>query len=302
MKKLFSLFSMLILLSSNALPVFTYADSWDNELAIQILTEEVNNVWELFTSKNEDNSGLVQGNYGVNTFWNSEYTVTFNLNWWYWTEEWIESKDEKSKKYELGNQWILTDWRTPSREDLCTDWEKLNMKCMFDWWYLEEEWTTRWTWYVSKDMIVYAKWLPFEDREVIFNDGSKIIIMDRNIWATTWNIEDIGSHWYHFQWWNNYWFKLKWDNNEILPNWEISNDSKINWNWSPSKFYGSIWKTTSNWTDDFINLWWWSRILNPDTDRQWPCPKWYHVPYSDERSRLKIWLWLGSYDWWIIRT
>ena len=39
MKKLFSLFSMLMLLSSNALPVFTYAYSQVEEESITILKE-----------------------------------------------------------------------------------------------------------------------------------------------------------------------------------------------------------------------------------------------------------------------
>ena len=49
MKKIFSLFSMLILLSSNALSAFTYADSWDNELAMEILLNTLqdmgNDLW-----------------------------------------------------------------------------------------------------------------------------------------------------------------------------------------------------------------------------------------------------------------
>ncbi len=295
MKKLFSLFSMLIMLSSNVLPAFTYADSWDNELAIQILTEEVNNVWESFS--NENNVGFTQGNDSLNTFWNTEYTVTFNLNWWYWTEEWTESTNEKSKTYELGNQWILTNWRTPSKLDLCSDWVNTNMKCMFDWWYLEEEWITRWTWYVSKDMKVYARWLPFEDREVVFNDGSKIIIMDRNIWAITWNREDTGSYWYHFQWWNNYWFKLKWDNGESFPNWETIWESSVE-NSIPdnaSTYYYSSWRSIRR-SNYHSNIWWWYPSSNPDTLKQWPCPKWYHVPEIEEwRSLINL---MGSNVRW----
>ena len=294
MKKLFSLFSMLVLLSSNALPVFTYADSWDNELAIQILTEEVNNVWKHFTSENEDNLGLVQGNYGVNTFWNSEYTVTFNLNWWYWTEDW--TTDNKYVQYNEWNQWILTNRRTPSKVDACTDWEKTNMKCMFDGWYLEEEWLTRRTWYVSENIEVYAKWLPFEDREVILNDWTVVILMDRNIWATTWNINDKGSYWYFFQRWNNYWFKFKWDNDEIFPNWELTinsaTDNTISNN--VSNYYYSMIKT-SKWTDNHLNLWWWQKSINSDTLKQGPCPKWYHVPdYEEWRMVLN---WIGSDRW-----
>ena len=41
MKKIFSLFSMLIMLTSNVLPAFTYADSDAEELAKEILTNEL---------------------------------------------------------------------------------------------------------------------------------------------------------------------------------------------------------------------------------------------------------------------
>ncbi len=55
MKKLFSLFSMLIMLSSNVLPAFTYAESWDNELAMQILTNELENLWGLLNNNSWSN-------------------------------------------------------------------------------------------------------------------------------------------------------------------------------------------------------------------------------------------------------
>jgi hypothetical protein len=54
MKKLISLFSMLIVLSSNALPVLTYANSEAEELAKEILTEELENTGEHFSSEIED--------------------------------------------------------------------------------------------------------------------------------------------------------------------------------------------------------------------------------------------------------
>ena len=89
MKKLFSLFSMLIMLSSNVLPAFTYAESEAEELAKEILTNEL--MWNLEMWNNE-----------VLIFWNEPKIATLcqwktfqdilkdMANWrdmWYWDED-----------------------------------------------------------------------------------------------------------------------------------------------------------------------------------------------------------------------
>ena len=65
MKKLFSLFSMLMMLGSNSLPAFTYANSESEDLAKEILIEELDNVfdswdllqWSVITTSWEWNEG-----------------------------------------------------------------------------------------------------------------------------------------------------------------------------------------------------------------------------------------------------
>ena len=191
----------------------------------------------------------------------NEVNVEFDLNGWYWTEDKNDSSSKIVTFLPDSNHLVWsTDWRTPSRVDNCEEGGEMK-KCMFEWWYLES-WdainqVTRWTWYVVEDMKVYAKWLPFEDKVVKFNNWIEITIMDRNLWATaSWtgcSSSDTATCGNYFQWWNNYWF--------------VSNND-----------------------DD--ELWWWWLIWNSDSMKQWPCPSWYHVPNATEW--VKIWEYLGS--------
>ena len=100
-----------------------------------------------------------------------------------------------------------------------------------------------------------------------------ITILDRNLWATSNNISESSSYWYHFQWWNNYWFKPCTDKQECntFPNgehtWNIQvSESNITIPYTNWVFYiGTQWKL-SNWVKDSssINLWWWN--VNFTTD------------------------------------
>ena len=100
-----------------------------------------------------------------------------------------------------------------------------------------------------------------------------ITILDRNLWATSNNISESNSYWYHFQWWNNYWFKPCTDKQECntFPNgehtWNIQvSESNITIPYTNWVFYiGTQWKL-SNWVKDSssINLWWWN--VNFTTD------------------------------------
>jgi hypothetical protein len=96
-------------------------------------------------------------------------TVTYNLNWWYWTEEGTSSTLPKPVSY--GKEVTTTNWKTPSKQ-----WY------MFDWWYVSTESNaSRWTWNIENDITVYARWLPFNEKEVVIN-GVSFKIMDRNLW------------------------------------------------------------------------------------------------------------------------
>ena len=68
MKKLFSLFSMLILLISNIIPTFTYADEVDNSDIIELFSNLLNTYWE-------DNSCEVWIEY---TSWDYKWVTTEN--------------------------------------------------------------------------------------------------------------------------------------------------------------------------------------------------------------------------------
>ena len=128
-------------------------------------------------------------------------TITYNLNWWYWTEGWIDSTGSKEIVYTLGNP--VEYFKTPSKVWNTCEWKK----CMFDWWYTDQEWTTKWNWDPSTATTVYAKWLPFEDLHtyLLINENNIIhkTLMDRNMWATKVynNTNDNDTLWYQYQWW-----------------------------------------------------------------------------------------------------
>ena len=284
MKKLFSLFSMLVLLSSNALPTLTYANTESEDMAIDILSNLLESLSNETSSLNEE---LLINNENPRICENW-YTVTFDLNWWEWYED--NSTDTKTKISNWNDIWPLL-WRTPSKEWNACNWKK----CMFDWWYLEREWNTRWTWYVTEDMTVYAKWLEFEDYTVTL--GSKTFtIMDRNLWATSSSRSSAASRWYVFQWWNNYWFKIDTSSKRWL-NWERTTDEQVEFTEDyVSNYYNWIRNTnTGSWfvyRSQDKNLWWWWSFDYADEMRQWPCPKWYHVPTQmewDEADRANSW-------------
>ena len=169
------------------------------------------------------------------------------------------------------------------------------------------------------------KW---EDLELYFISStwgkSHYTIMDRNLWASeVYNWEksystsslwiNPGSYGYHYQWWNNYWFESYWsdvctglDRCYKFPWGELTTWNLVpygTWsNYMPSKYASNVWVSSSNWMDwskTWDNIWWWSQDTK-DSDwpwnitwRQWPCPKWYHVPSVREWSTL-ISLWSNS--------
>ena len=224
----------------------------------------------------------------------NKVTITYNLNWWYWTED--NTTDAKTVTFTLdtNNMVSTTDRKTPSKSDGCEENGEMK-KCMFDGWYLENG--ERWIWYATSDMTVYAKWLPFEDL-IITTWGVTFTIMDRNIWAIVADVTNTDSYWYHFQWWNNYGFKRYRNGEYKFPNWEKSVWVKsTDRTWYISTYYKWIWISENPWNDGAIandNLWWWSETSNSDTDRQWPCPDGYHVP--DTLEWKAVWSLLKAWD------
>ena len=137
-------------------------------------------------------------------------------------------------------------------------------------------------------------WNPFAYWSITVEfSWNSITIMDRNLWATTNDINSPDSYWYYYQWWNNYWFNGT----------EPKSTNRINNTTSP--YYSSTFITIDNFRDNSFNnnLWWGgkdekniprsleSTLKNtPDISvRQWPCPEWWHVP--------SIWEWTSIVEY-----
>ena len=233
-----------------------------------------------------DIGDVVEGDIEVFAHWKDPITIKFDANWWYF-KTWnviinsidvVYSRNDGIYSSTLWNNSL----QIPNRKNY-----------MFAGWYstqtnqiIERSWVVDDT---TESQTIYAKWLPFNDLEFELW-WKKIIIMDRNLWAEAvanwiyygnWNYESLNKLWFYYQWWNNYWFKNDWNIN--------SNYTKIAWDqyWPWNYYYNNVfiktsgspyrWTTNENW-----NLWWWKDSWRPDSDRQWPCPVWYHVPTQNE--------------------
>ena len=130
------------------------------------------------------------------------------------------------------------------------------------------------------------------------DSGDTITLLDRNLWATEYYNQNLGSpnassYWYFFQWWNNYWFSWQ----SYTPSAAINASS---YSWS-NPYYSNVfrsdraggvwwWDTSHNedlwgWAGDYSNNWW--RDTTADGyQRQWPCPAGWHVPSLWEWNKL----------------
>ena len=138
----------------------------------------------------------------------------------------------------------------------------------------------------------------------IISWSTTITMLDRNLWARTYDIDSPDSYGYHFQWWNNYGF----DPNAAL-NIGITqvSASSITYNPSQQQYYSSSTyiRWYDNWLDNnnVVDLWWWTlndrtfnldnntRKINNPTYRRWPCPQWFHVPSLSEWSKVLSIIW-----------
>jgi len=162
-----------------------------------------------------------------------------------------------------------------------------------------------------------------------------ITILDRNLWATSNDIESEDSYWYHFQWWNNYWFKpCTSENCKDFPNEESMWTTQVQPGnisipyTSPIFYIDPIWNKT-NWINDAskIDMRWWTTNSTTDlfdsmgdqinfeniesisdytssddrkvtnaVQRQWPCPDWFHVPSLWEYIKVLDMLDIANYQ------
>ena len=144
-------------------------------------------------------------------------------------------------------------------------------------------------------------WNSFEYWTItIEHDWDSITMMDRNLWATTNNINNRRSYGYHYQWWNNYWFDpfdVSVEDNAISE--RVDASGYWPWNYFFNGVFRKIMRDWSSSRND--NLRWWGRDSQENnrwlasnteiTDRQWPCPEWYHVP--------SLWEWSKTLEYWV---
>lgn len=118
-----------------------------------------------------------------------------------------------------------------------------------------------------------------------------ITISDKNLWATVlWNDGDVyntNNVWNWYQWWNDYWFTW-------LSSWHPTYTT-VQWNIWATQYSFSRATPYFNWTTcpytwHYENLWW-----NNWTNKQWPCPTWYHIP-----TLMESWYMFASIIilWW----
>ena len=157
------------------------------------------------------------------------------------------------------------------------------------------------------------------------NPSEWFTIMDRNLWATSNDINNPNSYGYKYQWGNNYGFQddctpTDWQNcsdsttNKSTYDWAIRED-KYNNNWYFNKKFIK-WRNYRAWAQnhDWIRWWGWDNVKNhrwldniwkTEINRQWPCPEWYHVPSAWEWEKLAEYWWkqnnypvTKSLRWW----
>lgn len=143
---------------------------------------------------------------------------------------------------------------------------------------------------------IQMKWIQFDD-----GNGNVVMILDRNLGAeSAWTGSD--SYGNYFQRWNNYWFTS-------TPETTTTSTVDVS-DYGPSNYYSSEFFVNStkwmSWDVDVVtNMWWWLwdedgedlwlLSSNPVTDRQWPCPEWYHVPSAWEWNNL-LYLWRNAFS------
>lgn len=127
------------------------------------------------------------------------------------------------------------------------------------------------------------------------NPSEWITILDRNLWATSNDITSPDSYGYHYQWGNNYGFSQK--SEPEVSTTRVKWDEKYNNSWYYGETFIRITSSPWDYWEDWNHYWlrWWANDsvsnnrwvnqTNP-TDRQWPCPTWYHVP--------------SAWEWWLL--
>lgn len=156
-------------------------------------------------------------------------TITYNANWWHFSDN-NTTKNILYTRFESTEQYVTEEYtiQIPHRDGY-----------MFDWWYTNISYTTKWIQQVDdstqNNQTIYAKWIDlstlnnvgifydtvnnvsytdpngnsFEAWTITISDGENTItILDRNLWASSNNPKSYCSHGYYYQRWNIYGFPL----------------------------------------------------------------------------------------------
>ena len=148
----------------------------------------------------------------------------------------------------------------------------------------------------SEDYITYTQ-EEWEDVIILEDPWSseKIIIMDRNLWAVSNDVDDEKSYGFYYQWWNNNWFE-KVDETNVSSMMAVYT-WKYEWvGYTRDNLFRvwneDIWEEDENWYsshDELWNIW--------EEEIQWPCPDWYHIPSKDEWNKLvSTWIKIHTVD------
>ena len=185
----------------------------------------------------------------IRCFYNSyrlPVKITYDINWWYRADE--ESSENKVITYtKIENdseyEWDIALW-TVRRANNC--WEDWNKKCIFGWWYTLTG-DEMWTWNISEDITLYAKWLAYDDKDISYS-GVNFTIMDRNLGSeTSWTGEN--AYGYYLTWWENDIMCAEWYH--IPSTWE--------WLWIKNLLSGDF---NSDSIKDLLNLPFAGKVMN----------------------------------------
>jgi len=207
--------------------------------------------------------------------WASDKNATYYWGWWWGGTRWNA----------WGNwfQWIVivrykTDW-SYWIDPNCAFWW-----CKYTCWdYTIHCYDAVWKYFFS------TNWCEIKEPWIYHNQSCWLItlstdwvnwttIKDKNIWATSTNLNNCSSYWCTFAWGNNYWFC----GNESNENSQI--DASTYW---PNNYYCCNkwrcwyldWSSVRN-----TNLWWYDTWTKEAM--RWPSAEWFHVPTCTEFINL----------------
>lgn len=146
---------------------------------------------------------------------------------------------------------------------------------------------------ISEDMTLTAHWAPFNDlvyTGIIDGVLKTIVLMDRNLGATSLDLSSLDSDGYFYQWGNNFGFESDTSKNQ-------TSTTKVDAStYGPENpYYGekfikqTDWTTSSNLNlrggngDNFSNNF---DNGNERIQRQGPCPEGYYIPSLEEGNEL----------------